>query len=130
MEREELLCRLSCLYWHHDPMGTIQDLADVCPENYHFAKVIRGLERFCEDGSRLDWPESRQRQGDLLNQFVESEPDLQGEELAKRISGQSYEVGGDEHHLVYLADDPERIYKITHSDCFGCRPVFFAMTRK
>jgi len=106
-------------------MGTIQDLADVCPENHDFAKVLWGLERLCENGSFLYWPESRQRQSDLFARLLESESFPENESLIQRFSGQPYVVGGDEHHLIYLPDSPERIFKITHSDSFGCVSRFF-----
>lgn len=106
-------------------MRTTENLADVCPENYDIAEVIRGLERFCKGGSHLNWPRSRRGQSDLLNQFLEEQASDRDRILAGRISGQSYTVGGDEHHLLVLPDEPARIFKITHSDSFGCRIRFF-----
>jgi hypothetical protein len=31
---------------------------------------------------------------------------------------------GDEHTLIGVIDDPDRLYKVTHSDVFGCRSYF------
>lgn len=42
------------------------------------------------------------------------------------LAGVPYVVGGDEHHVVRVDSDPERVYKFTHGDNFGCRSYFSA----
>ena len=33
-------------------------------------------------------------------------------------------MGGDEHHIIRVESDPDRVYKLTHGDNFGCRSYF------
>lgn len=104
-------------------MSTDEILANACAENHDFARVMRRLEGICESHSCVNWPESRGRQGELLGELFASF--AENEQLAAYLSGLQYETGGDEHQLLCHPDSPERIYKITHSDSFGCRPQFF-----
>lgn len=40
------------------------------------------------------------------------------------LEGAAYFVGGDEHHILRVDAEPERIFKLTHGDNFGCRSYF------
>lgn len=33
-------------------------------------------------------------------------------------------MGGDEHHVIRVDADPQRVYKFTHNDNFGCQSYF------
>jgi hypothetical protein len=40
------------------------------------------------------------------------------------FEGREFIVGGDEHHVVNVPSEPDRVYKFTHGDNFGCRSFF------
>lgn len=95
-----------------------QVIENSSPENRELGKVLRKLEGLHLDGSPLDWQETRQRRGDALASLLTDCP--KSLRLPSLLEGTEYEVGGDEHHLVRVESEPERVYKITHSDSFGC----------
>lgn len=98
------------------------EVEDACPENRELARVIRELEGIHGGGSRIDWWQPRERCAEVLNRFrVSHAPSAK---LAGSLEGADFEVGGDEHHLVRVDDQPSRVFKLTHSDIFGCRPYF------
>ena len=95
-----------------------QVIENSSPENRELGEVLRKLEGLHHDGSPLNWQESRQRRGDALAPLLtDCSKSLR---LPSLLEGAEYEVGGDEHHLVRVEAEPERVYKITHSDSFGC----------
>jgi hypothetical protein len=88
------------------------------PENRELGEILRQLEGLHQGGSPIDWQETRQRCGDALaSLLIGCSKSLR---LPSLLEGTEYEVGGDEHHLVRVESEPERVYKITHSDSFGC----------
>jgi hypothetical protein len=98
------------------------EVEDACPENRELARVLRKLEGIHGGGPRVDWWQSRERCAEVLNLFRAShDPSA---EVAASLEGADFEVGGDEHHLVRVDDQPDRVFKLTHSDIFGCRPYF------
>jgi hypothetical protein len=40
------------------------------------------------------------------------------------LAGREYFVGGDEHHVIRVSSDADRVFKLTHGDNFGCRSYF------
>ena len=99
-----------------------QGIEDSCAENRQLAEVIRWLEGFHGRDSSLDWKEARQRRADALTAFLEGSQE--SHELIRRLQGAEYEIGGDEHLVIRVDDDPERVFKITHGDAFGCFSFF------
>jgi len=98
------------------------DVEDACPENRELAGVLRELDRIHGGGARIHWRQPRERCAEVLGIFrAGHEPSAK---LATSLEGVDFEVGGDEHHLVRVDDQPERVFKLTHSDIFGCRPYF------
>lgn len=93
-----------------------------CAENRELAKVIRELEGLHRGDAPIDWSGSRERRAEALTAWLDSS--AQSQELAKRLDGVEYEIGGDEHHIVRVDACPDRIYKITHGDAFGCYSMF------
>lgn len=91
-------------------------------ENRELGEILRKLEGLHLNGSPIDWQESRQRRGDALAALLTGCPKSRC--LSSLLEGTEYEVGGDEHHLVRVEEEPERVYKITHSDSFGCFSQF------
>jgi hypothetical protein len=73
-------------------------------------------------GAPLDWKEARQWNIAALHGLFQNDP--KSLSLTRSLTGRNYEVGGDEHHLFHLDEDPGRIFKATYGDSFGCRPVF------
>lgn len=99
-----------------------EHVENACPENLELAAFIRELARLHGGGAPVDWGRLGARCSEILFEFHEThEGSL---ELTRHLQGAQYEVGGDEHHLVEVSDQPERLFKLTHSDCFGCYPYF------
>jgi hypothetical protein len=92
------------------------------PENRRLGEVLRRLEGIHSGDSSLDWQESRRRCVEVLTTQLNS-PDNNAA-MIRRLQDKEYEIGGDEHLVVRLEDDAGRVYKLTHGDCFGCRPYF------
>ncbi len=92
------------------------------PENRELVGVLRELGRLLPGHSEINWQESRRRCGDVLGAFVEkSEKNIR---LTALLKGEKHIVGGDEHHIVRVSSEHQRIYKVTHGDNFGCRSYF------
>jgi len=93
------------------------------PENRHLGEVLRELGRLLPGRSDIHRPGFRERYRDILNAFALDSPTTG--RLSALLGGAPYFVGGDEHRIVQVSgDQPDRIYKITHSDSFGCRSEF------
>jgi len=92
------------------------------PENRELVEVIRELAGLLPGHSEINWQESRRRCGDVLRELVRSSG--KSRRLADLLKGERHIVGGDEHHIVRVSSEPERVYKITHGDNFGCRSYF------
>jgi len=92
------------------------------PENRRLGEVLRRLEGIHCGDSSFDWKESRRRCVEVLTTQLNS-PDNNAA-MIRRLQDKEYEIGGDEHLVVRLEDDAGRVYKLTHGDCFGCRPYF------
>ena len=39
-------------------------------------------------------------------------------EVIRRLEGADYEIGGGEHLVVRVDEQPDRVFKLTHGDCF------------
>jgi len=99
-----------------------QSIENTSPENRELGEVLRQLERLHDGGSPIHWEESRQRRGNALASLLTASPGSCP--LVSFLEGRDYEVGGDEHHLVRVESNTDRVYKITHSDSFGCYSRF------
>ncbi|HEV7401787.1 MAG TPA: hypothetical protein VGO11_02630, partial [Chthoniobacteraceae bacterium] len=70
----------------------------------------------------FDWQESRRWCGDVLRRLTrwwEKNPDL-----ISLLGRADHNVGGDEHHIIRVEAFPDRVFKLTHGDNFGCRSYF------
>lgn len=105
-----------------DPEVDWEAIEDSCPENRELGEIVRWLGGLQGGDSPLDWKESRRRCADLLLAYQKSSDKSQ--ELAERLLYADYEVGGDEHHLIRVEDEPDRVFKVTHGDAFGCYSYF------
>lgn len=92
------------------------------PENRKLGEVLRRLERIYRGDSPLDWKESRRRCVEVLTNELNSSGNKSS--LSRLLHDREYEIGGDEHLVIRLEEDASRVYKLTHGDCFGCRPYF------
>jgi len=99
-----------------------RSIEDTCPENRELGAFIRWLEGLYGRNSPLHWKEAWRWGTDVLTNFLNGS--RKNQELITRLQGAEYEIGGDEHFIVHVDDDPERVYKITHGDAFGCYPFF------
>ena len=95
---------------------------DSSPENRELGEVIRKLEGIHRRDPSLDWKESRKRCAEALTDYLSSSDQSLG--LAGRLEGADYEIGGDEHLVVRVDDQPDRVFKLTYGDCFGCYSFF------
>jgi hypothetical protein len=99
-----------------------QAIQNSSTENRELGEVLRQLEGLHHGGTPLDWQEPRQWRGDALaSLLIGCSKSLR---LPSLLGGTEYEVGGDEHYLLRVETEPERVYKITHSDSFGCFSLF------
>ena len=95
---------------------------DSSAENRKLAEVIRELGSLLPSGPEVDWQELRGRCGEVLREITrESSKSCR---LTALLEGAPYFVGGDEHHIIRVDSEPDRIYKFTHGDNFGCRSYF------
>src|SRR6478752_2265444 len=92
------------------------------PENIRFAEVARELGKLLPDREEIDWQGSRRRCGEVLAALIRDSEASQ--RLTKMLAGAEYFVGGDEHHLIRVDSEPDRVFKFTHGDNFGCRSYF------
>lgn len=95
---------------------------DSSPENRELGEVVRRLEGIYSGDPSLDWTESRRRRAEALTVLLTaSDKNL---DLAERLEGAEYEIGGDEHLVVRVDEQADRVFKLTHGDCFGCYSFF------
>jgi len=93
------------------------------PENRYLKEVLRELEGILPDRSTIHRTGPGRRYRKILNAIAIESPTTR--RLTALLDGASYFIGGDEHRIVQVPGDrPERIYKITHSNSFGCRSEF------
>jgi len=95
------------------------------PEAIEFTRIIERLGELLRGGPKIDWPESRKRCAEILEELA-----LGCEKsaaLGKRLDGASFIKGGDEHLLARHSADGEtpRVYKLTYGENFGCFSRFF-----
>jgi hypothetical protein len=102
-----------------DPDSSFQDSS---PENRELASIIRELEGILPGGPEIDWERLRGRCGEVLREITRTS--TKSRELTALIGGAEYFVGGDEHHIIRVDSEPDRVYKVTHGDNFGCRSYF------
>ena len=102
-------------------MCVLQD--NPSPENRDLGEVLRELERILPNRSDIHRAGFRERYRDVLKAFALRSPTTG--RLSALLEGAPYFVGGDEHRIVRVPESrPDRVYKITHSDSFGCPPEF------
>lgn len=104
----------------HDAFWTYVENAS--PANRELAGVVRELGRLYESRPPFDRSRSRTRHAEVLASVSISFPSAQL--LAERLKAAEYKVGGDEHYLVRIDTEKERVFKITYGDAFGCFPEF------
>lgn len=92
------------------------------PETRELAEVLRRLERSMPSGPPLDWSETRRWHIETLKEL--SQADGKTERLIDLLDGAEYEEGGDEHILFRVDVHPDRIFKATYGDNFGCYSKF------
>jgi hypothetical protein len=84
--------------------------------------VLRELGRVLPGSAEINWAESRGRCREVLGEVIGQS--RKSRRLIELFEGAPYFVGGDEHHVVRVETDTQRIYKFTHGDNFGCRSFF------
>ena len=99
---------------------------DSSAENRELARVLRELGELLPGGAEVDWQESRRRCGEVLRELTRQSD--QSRRLTDLLEGSPYFVGGDEHHVIRVLSDPDRVYKLTHGDNFGCKSYFAQLT--
>ncbi len=95
-----------------------EDVENASAANIELGGILRQLGGLHQGSSPFDWQESWGRRSEILwSCFGDPERDSR---LAEIFDGKEYEIGGDEHHLIRFDEDPSQIFKVTHSDSFGC----------
>lgn len=95
---------------------------DPSAENRELAGVIRELGGLLPSGAEVDWQESRGRCGEVLRELTRRS--AKSRRLTDLLAGSPYFVGGDEHHVIRVISAPDRVFKFTHGDNFGCKSYF------
>ncbi len=94
-----------------------REIEDAGTESGGLGDLVRRLGGIREEGSPVDWAGPRERTGNILEKVRLHCG--QSSEIERRLTGLRFKRGGAEHDLVRLADEPGRIFKMTHSDSFG-----------
>jgi hypothetical protein len=106
-----------------DPFVNLCHAEDLSsPDTRRFLEIDRELGRLLQSGPPVDWEGSRRWCSDLLRGVIAASPETQ--RLKALLRGHRFIVGGDEHHVIEVASEPGRVFKITHGDNFGCRSYF------
>ncbi len=90
--------------------------------NRKLGEILRRLEGFHGGSAPVDWEESRRRRIEAFSSCLATCD--QSDRLGAILDGADFEVGGDEHHLVRVDAQPDRVFKLTHGDSFGCSSYF------
>jgi len=91
-------------------------------QNRELDEGVWELGRLLPGGVEVDWQEFRGRCGEVLREIIRGSD--KSRRLTALLEGAAYFVGGDEHHIIRVESVPDRIYKLTHGDNFGCRSYF------
>jgi len=98
---------------------------DAGSESRELDEILRELERLVPGSSSIDWQDSRTRCAEIL-EGIRSRC-RKSQRLAERLYETEYIVGGDEQYIIRLEQEPERLYKVTHGENFGCQSYFSPM---
>ena len=90
-----------------------QSIENSCPENRDLGEIVRWVERFQGGDPSLHWQETRERYAGALNSFLQGSD--KSRKLIAKLQGAEYEIGGDEHFVIRVDEDPERVFKVTSS---------------
>jgi hypothetical protein len=77
------------------------------PENRQLDAVIRQLGKLLQSDPSIDWRTDRQWIGHILKRFAAG--DGPSNSLSERLTGARFEVGGSEHLILEMRDDPTRV---------------------
>jgi len=92
------------------------------PEVRELGRIVWELDKIYASRPKIDRQEPRRWLGDVLQGIIASSE--KSKALIEMLEGAEYFVGGDEHHIIRVDSEPDRIYKFTHGDNFGCRSYF------
>lgn len=96
---------------------------DASAETIELDRIARQLGELLQGGASLDRKGSWTRCHDVLRELGSACG--KSERLRAKLADAATEVGGSEHLLIRFADEPERIFKATFDNNFGCRTEFF-----
>lgn len=98
------------------------EVENATSENLELAGIVRLLEQAAGSRPAFDWEADSVQSAQILEDVASR--DAKSVALTARVEGLESARVGDEHTLIAVTDDPERLYKATHSDVFGCRSFF------
>ncbi len=96
--------------------------------------ILRQLGRVSQSSREVSWQKARENYREILTSLAPTYQAKKGS-VAYQINDLNLDAftGGDEHILISVDDTSDsseeipytsRIYKITHSECFGCKVLF------
>jgi hypothetical protein len=85
--------------------------------------ILRELGRISQSCRGLGWQEARESYGVSLKALQRAHP-IPGSLATELENGLDAFVGGDEHINIRIEREPDRFYKITKADQFGCGVLF------
>jgi hypothetical protein len=91
-------------------------------ENREMDEVLHELGGVLPGSASFDWQESQGWCGDVLRRIIARSD--RSRRLRELLANAPFFVGGDEHHVFRVPSEPNRVFKLTHGDNFGCRSYF------
>jgi len=92
------------------------------PESREFEAVAWELGRLLQSSSSIDWQDTRSWSAEVLSAYAARCE--KSRSLTAKLEGSEYLVGGAEHYLLQVDGVPDRIFKVTYGDNFGCKSYF------
>ena len=108
---------------NHQPPFAPESPKDASAETVELDRIARHVGELLQGNAPIDREGSRQRCHDVLRELGSCCE--KSTRLRHRIASAVTVVGGSEHLLIRLPDEPERFFKATFDDNFGCKTEFF-----
>jgi hypothetical protein len=98
---------------------------DTLPANRELAARVRELGGVLPGDRQVDWQENRNRVRDILRGLAaEGDEARRTAGLTARLQGAQFILGGDEHDILRIETEADRVFKLTRGNNFGCRSYF------
>lgn len=94
-------------------------------ESDGWSRTVASLRAFVSNRTNVDWQSARTFSTEALRMIALNESGKKATmDLIGRLEGARYLAGGDEHDILCVSDEPQRVFKLTRGDNFGVRAYF------